>query len=130
MSRSLNPAANPLRVLLLFLALALLAILVVGFNAAPTPLRATGSHLNNPFPAPAPNLGSQPPVNASENQATQAAAPRVIVPASQQPAFQAPAATPAPAQAVPYQGTPSGPTGGLGCPNPPPGRMIASCSNP
>jgi hypothetical protein len=129
MSRSLYLAANPLRVLLLVLALALLGMILVGFNANFTPLNTSGPHSTSPALGPAPNLGSQPAVNASDNQSTQAANPRVIGPATQQPAFVAPPASSAPAQAAPYQGQPAAP-GTQGCPNPPPGRAIAACANP
>jgi hypothetical protein len=128
MSRSLNSAANPLRILLLLLALALLGMIVVGFKATPTPLYNTGSHLTGPS-GPATNLSSQPPANTMGNQAAPAAPTRVIGPASQQPAYVPPAGSSVPAQAAPYQGQPVAPAA-QGCANVPPGRAIAACSNP
>ena len=105
MSRSLTLAANPLRIFLLLLALALLGIVALAFNATATPLHSTGSHSTGPLPGPAPNLDSQLPAGASQNQAVQVTT-RVVT-ASGQSAPIAPAASAgtntAPAQVAPIE---------------------------
>jgi hypothetical protein len=126
MSRPLNLAAIPSRILLLLAAVLLLGGILVALSANLLQLRTSGSHQPASVLAPAPNAGSQGPA-ASGRQATQATAPAVTVPSTQRPVYAAP---PTSVPAAPSQGTEVAPPNNQGCSaNPPPGRDIAVCSN-